>query len=67
VDEDRRVADAAVPAGPRSIPAIAAAMSTAGVLMDDLGLVRPSLDDVFLTLTGRSAGPGGPIKEAELV
>jgi hypothetical protein len=27
-------------------------MSTAGVLMEDLGMLRPSLDDVFLTLTG---------------
>jgi hypothetical protein len=30
-------------------------MSAAGVLMDDLGILRPSLDDVFLTLTGHSA------------
>ena len=57
MDPGRRVIDAPVPAGARSIPAIAAAMSTAGVLMDDLGMLRPSLDDVFLTLTGHSTGP----------
>jgi ABC-2 type transport system ATP-binding protein len=57
VDPDRRMVDALVPAGARSIPAIAAAMSKAGVLIDDLGMLRPSLDDVFLTLTGHSADP----------
>ena len=57
MDPERRVVDASVPAGARSIPAIAAAMSTAGVLMDDLGKLRPSLDDVFLTLTGHSTDP----------
>jgi ABC-2 type transport system ATP-binding protein len=57
VDPDRRRVDASVPAGARSIPAIAAAMSKAGLLIDDLGMLRPSLDDVFLKLTGHSADP----------
>ena len=30
-------------------------IDAAGVLLDDLGIRRPSLDDVFLTLTGRAA------------
>jgi ABC-2 type transport system ATP-binding protein len=30
------------------------------VLVDDLGLQRPSLDDVFLSLTGHRAEPGAP-------
>jgi ABC-2 type transport system ATP-binding protein len=43
-------------------------MSAAGVLIDDLGMVRPSLDDVFLTLTGHRTDPAsGPIKKAALV
>jgi ABC-2 type transport system ATP-binding protein len=68
VDPARRVVDALVPAGARTIPEIAVAMSTAGVLMDDLGMVRPSLDDVFLTLTGHSAGPVSvPSDKADLV
>lgn len=68
VDTDRRVVDATVAAGAKSIPAIAAAMSTAGVVMDDLGMLRPSLDDVFLTLTGHSADPVSvPKPESELV
>jgi ABC-2 type transport system ATP-binding protein len=66
INVERRVVDAAVPAGARSIPEIAAAMSTAGVVMDDVGLLRPSLDDVFLTLTGHATDPvAAPIKNAE--
>ncbi len=57
IDPERRRVDASVPAGARSIPAIAGAMSAAGVLMEDVGLVRPSLDDVFLILTGHSTDP----------
>jgi ABC-2 type transport system ATP-binding protein len=67
-DPGRRVVDAPVPAGARAIPAIAAAMSAAGVLMNDLGMLRPSLDDVFLTLTGHSADHApAPSEKAELV
>ena len=68
VDAERRVVNASVPDGASSVPTIAAAMSRAGVLMDDLGMLRPSLDDVFLTLTGHSAAPVSPdSKEEELV
>jgi ABC-2 type transport system ATP-binding protein len=67
MDAERRVVDAVVPAGARSIPAIAASMNTAGVVMEDVGMLRPSLDDVFLTLTGHAteAAPTGGEK-AEL-
>src|ERR671920_377706 len=34
---------------------IAAVFETSGIELDDLGLTRPSLDDVFLHLTGRRA------------
>jgi len=57
LDDERRTVDAFAPDGSLAIPAIAAAMSAAGVVMDDLGMVRPSLDDVFLTLTGHSVEP----------
>ena len=33
-------------------------LDTAGVQVDELGLHRPTLDDVFLTLTGHAAEPG---------
>ncbi|WP_445257256.1 ATP-binding cassette domain-containing protein [Nocardioides aurantiacus] len=37
-----------------------------GVVLDDVGLRRPTLDDVFLTLTGRSTAEDdtAPVKEA---
>ena len=34
---------------------IAARLEAAGVALDDIGLQRPSLDDVFLSLTGHRA------------
>ena len=68
VDHERRCVDASVPAGSTAIPGIAAAMSAAGVVMEDLGMARPSLDDVFLTLTGHSADPDAdPNRTAEHV
>jgi ABC-2 type transport system ATP-binding protein len=33
------------------------ALDTAGIAVDDIGLRRPTLDDVFLALTGRSVEP----------
>ena len=68
LDPQRRRVDASIPDGARSIPAIAAAMNAAGVLIDDLGMLRPSLDDVFLTLTGHATDPISPSeKKAALV
>ena len=37
----------------------------ADIGVDDLGLARPSLDDVFLKLTGHRAEPDGPEPEAD--
>jgi oleandomycin transport system ATP-binding protein len=36
---------------------VAAGLATAGLFVAELGLRLPSLDDVFLTLTGRPADP----------
>jgi ABC-2 type transport system ATP-binding protein len=67
MDPERRVVDASVPEGAGSIPAIAVAMSTAGVVMDDVGMLRPSLDDVFLSLTGHPPDAvSPPLKNTEL-
>jgi ABC-2 type transport system ATP-binding protein len=38
-----------------SLLAAARAIEEAGIAIDDLGVHRPSLDDVFLALTGRGA------------
>ena len=39
-------------------------LDDAGVGVDDLSLRRPTLDDVFLTLTGRAAAPDDPKEDA---
>jgi ABC-2 type transport system ATP-binding protein len=75
VDASRRGVSASVPGGARQLPSLVADLGAAGVLLDDLGVRRPSLDDVFLFFTGHTAttapGPDDTTlessKEAELV
>jgi ABC-2 type transport system ATP-binding protein len=68
VHVEHRVLDASVHEGARSLSAIVTELTAAGVLLDDLGMIRPSLDDVFLALTGHAAKPMvAPKKEPELV
>jgi ABC-2 type transport system ATP-binding protein len=55
VDAVQRTVEAPVTGGARRMPEIVRELDAAGVLLDDLGIRRPSLDDVFLTLTGRAA------------
>jgi len=55
VDPVARTVEAPVDGGARRMPEIVRELDAAGVLLDDLGIRRPSLDDVFLTLTGRAA------------
>jgi ABC-2 type transport system ATP-binding protein len=38
--------------GPRMLIAVDRSLDDAGITLDDLGIRRPSLDDVFLTITG---------------
>jgi ABC-2 type transport system ATP-binding protein len=47
--------------------AISEAIAADGVAVDDLGLARPSLDDVFLHLTGHRAEESEESDEGELV
>ncbi|HUN33753.1 MAG TPA: ATP-binding cassette domain-containing protein [Trebonia sp.] len=49
-----------VKGGPRVLIAAGRALDDAGVELEDLGIRRPSLDDVFLTLTGHPAAPSAP-------
>lgn len=54
VDEGaRRVSSPA--GGLEDLNRVAAQLAESGIAVDDLGLSRPSLDDVFLSLTGRRA------------
>ena len=55
VDEDERVVSAAAENGARRLADIVREMDTAGIGLDDLAVRRPTLDDVFLTLTGHGA------------
>jgi ABC-2 type transport system ATP-binding protein len=63
VDEAARTVEAPVTNGARRMPDIVRDLDAADVLLDDLGIRRPSLDDVFLTLTGHTAG-NEPAREA---
>jgi ABC-2 type transport system ATP-binding protein len=71
VEQASRVIDAAVTSAARQLPAIVRDLDAAGVLLDDLAIRHPSLDDVFLTLTGNMAdldetGDAGSLTEAGL-
>jgi len=50
-----RVLEAPVTAAARRMPEIVRDLDGAGVLLDDLAIRHPSLDDVFLILTGRTS------------
>ena len=54
-DEDNRYATAPTSDGVASLAAVAAALQLDGIEVDDLGLRQPTLDEVFLTLTGSPA------------
>jgi ABC-2 type transport system ATP-binding protein len=55
VDEERRQVVAPVANGARLLADAVRDLDAAGVQLDDLGLRRPTLDDVFLALTGHVA------------
>ncbi len=63
-DPATRTVEAPVDGGARRMPEIVRELDAAGVLLDDLGIRRPSLDDVFLTLTGRAADTAAESEEA---
>ena len=56
VDHDARHISAPAE-GVSALTRIAARLGAAGIELDDIGLQRPSLDDVFLSLTGHRAEP----------
>jgi ABC-2 type transport system ATP-binding protein len=60
-----RTIEAPVAAAARRLPEIVRDLDAAGVLLDDLAIRHPSLDDVFLTLTGHSSGAGRQASESE--
>ena len=54
VERDTHHLAVPVTQGTRQLAAIIRDLDTAGILLDDLVLRRPTLDDVFLTLTGHA-------------
>jgi ABC-2 type transport system ATP-binding protein len=55
VEPATRIVQAPVTHAGRRLPEIVRDLDTAGVLLDDLSIRHPSLDDVFLTLTGHAS------------
>jgi len=54
----------AAPSGARLLPGVVRALDDAGIAVEDITLRRPTLDEVFLALTGHTthhgAGNGVP-------
>ncbi|MGC1207427.1 MAG: ATP-binding cassette domain-containing protein [Ornithinimicrobium sp.] len=55
VTDDRRQLDVTVDEGPLALQRILADLDSGGIALHDAGMRRPTLDDVFLTLTGHRA------------
>jgi ABC-2 type transport system ATP-binding protein len=55
IDPPTRSVTAPTDRGPEAIAEVAAQLADAGIAIEDLGLSQPTLDDVFLTLTGSAA------------
>ena len=55
VDDHTRRITAPARAGAQSLVQVLRDLDDAGIAIDDIGLRRPTLDDVFLTLTGHAA------------
>jgi ABC-2 type transport system ATP-binding protein len=53
-----------VKGGARMLIAAGRALDDAGVELEDLAIRRPSLDDVFLAITGHPAAPGDDARQA---
>jgi len=69
VSGDGRGIEVAVGDGPRALQRVLADLGAAGIGLHDAGMRRPTLDDVFLKLTGhvadKSAGAGAPDAQLE--
>jgi ABC-2 type transport system ATP-binding protein len=67
VDAGSRAVAAPTDGGAAAIATLAAELADAAIAVEDLGLRQPTLDDVFLKLTGahveESARPGAPVPE----
>ena len=51
--------------GEQALPALLRVLDAAGITLQSINLSRPTLDDVFLTMTGRSLRDDSPASQAE--
>ncbi|MDO5502797.1 MAG: ATP-binding cassette domain-containing protein [Actinomycetia bacterium] len=58
IDAAGRTLDVPVSAGTDGLQGVLADLASAEIALHDAGMRRPTLDDVFLSLTGREAGDG---------
>ncbi|HEX6715450.1 MAG TPA: ATP-binding cassette domain-containing protein [Thermoleophilaceae bacterium] len=63
VDRSARSVTAPTGGGPGAIASLARDLAEAGIRVEDLGLRQPTLDDVFLTLTGTPATEAEELEE----
>ncbi|MCG7632249.1 MULTISPECIES: ATP-binding cassette domain-containing protein [Gordonia] len=54
IEIDGRHVRSRVPRAGRAVPGLLRDLDAAGITLDSIEVIRPTLDDVFLTLTGRS-------------
>ena len=64
IDRATRRCSLAAPAGARLLPAVVRALDEAGVAVEDISLRRPTLDEVFLALTGHTTDAHPPLQGA---
>ena len=50
--------------GEEALPGLLRTLNAAGISMESIQLARPTLDDVFLTVTGRSLRDDSPAASA---
>ncbi|SMF12991.1 ATP-binding cassette domain-containing protein [Streptomyces sp. Amel2xC10] len=65
VEEHTRKLTVPVTGGAKLLAEVIRELDVRGIEMDDIGLRRPTLDDVFLSLTGHAAEPGDGSGEDE--
>jgi ABC-2 type transport system ATP-binding protein len=65
IDRDGRHLSVPAPGGSGQLAAVIDRLEAAGIAVDEIGLRRPSLDEVFLALTGDRARPAEPRPAAD--
>jgi ABC-2 type transport system ATP-binding protein len=60
IDPNRRTVSVAAAGGRSQLAAVIHRLDDAGLAVDEIGLRRPTLDEVFFTLTKDGASPSGP-------